>query len=375
MKRLSIIGSTGSIGTSALRVVSQRDDIELFGLCAHKNVDLLIEQIKLYKPRVACLTGYTNSPELRKNAGSTELFFGENAYELCLEKNSCDIALIASLGIAGLSSLLFGIKNDIQIALANKESLVCGGAIVNQLLKEKNASILPVDSELSALFQCLKGYDLSGVKRLILTASGGALRTLSKEKMLGATVDEVLRHPNWNMGKKITVDCATMINKGLEVIETSHLFRTDISKIDIVIHPQSIIHSMVEYNNSAVIAHMSPTDMCHAIEYALCYPQVNESVCGYLNFAKVGTLTFEEPDFEKFPCLKLALTCLAHSPWACVVLNAANEVAVDKFLRGEITFGQIYGLIHGALEALTPIDCKNIENVFETDRLTREFMK
>lgn len=374
MKKLSILGSTGSIGTTALSVVKHREDFEVFAICAHKNVDLLIKQIKEYKPRIACLTGIDYSPELKKNAGKTEIFFGRESYKNCIEPGYCDIALIATMGISGLEMLMNCIENDIQVALANKESLVCGGKIVNEALKRKNARLLPVDSELSALFQCLKGYDISNVRRFILTASGGPFRTWDSSRIYNATLSQALNHPNWKMGQKITVDCATMLNKGFEVIETYHMFNIDETKIDVIIHPQSIIHSMVEYNNSAVLAHMSPTNMAHAIEAALSYPDINPSVCGYLDFNTIHELNFEPPDYQKFPCLKLALDCLSSGTWACVVLNAANEIAVEKFQRGEIPLGAIYDKIAGVLNNMKPAECNTLDDIYETDRQTRELL-
>lgn len=341
-------------------------------MTAKSNAQLLRKQILQYKPLIAAIQD--------KNAyeaicGSippeTVLLWGENGMLTVAAMEQADILLVAVVGIAGLPAVMKGIESGKRIALANKEALVTGGRLVTEAVKARGDILYPVDSEHSAIFQCLQGQDRSAVKRLILTASGGPFREYPKEKLKNVTVADALRHPTWNMGKKITVDSATLMNKGLEVIEASWLFDMEAKDIKPVIHPESIVHSAVEFCDGAVIAQMGEPDMKLPILYALEYPKRLDAGSPRLSLASRAKLTFFEPDYEKFPCLALAFEALKLGGNAPAALNAANEVAVEYFLREKIGFCDIPDIIEHTIFNMNVIENPTISDIYETDRMVR----
>ena len=377
MKRITILGSTGSIGTQALDVVDKnKGKFSITGLTSDKNVDLLIEQANKYLPKAVVLTGTDKSDKLEAGIPQgTCVFYGkEGLTKICTEIET-DMVLISVVGIAGLLALETCIKNDIQVALANKEALVCGGRVIRDLLDKKQAKIFPIDSELSAVFQCLNnGFDTNHIKRILLTASGGPFRNWEKERIESAGITDALNHPNWNMGAKVTVDSATMMNKGLETMETRWLFDVSPDKIDILIHEKSIVHSMVEYTDGSVIAQMGVTDMRQPIQYALAYPERYDAPAGFMDFT-AHPLTFYPPDREKFPCLDLAYQALMDDGGAsAVVLNAANEVAVNRFLNEEFLLGRIPALIEKAMGKFTGRRINNTNEIIDIDQQVRAYV-
>ena len=312
MKRVTILGATGSIGTQALDVISRnKEEFSVTALTAENNIDLLVEQANLYHPKAVAFTGSTKNEKLESSLPQgTKVFYGESGLKDICTDIETDIVLISVVGIAGLTALETCIKNGIQVALANKEALVCGGRVIRDLLNQKQAKLHPVDSELSAIFQCLNnGYETESVRRIILTASGGPFRQWKKNEIEQATVKDALNHPNWNMGAKVTVDSATLMNKGLETMETRWLFDVPPEKIDVIIHEKSIVHSMVEFTDGSIIAQMGVTDMRQPIQYALGYPKRYSAPAGFLDLT-AQPLAFYPPDIDKFPCLKLALEAL-----------------------------------------------------------------
>ena len=370
MKKIALIGSTGSIGRQVLNCVDRHSDkFKIVSLTAHSNAGLLGEQIEKYKPEIAVLTNPENLSKL-SSIGNTNLYYGENAlvHAVC---ESADIVVVAVVGFCGLKAVIEAIKMDKIIALANKESLVCGGEIVNKLLKEHPKSkILPVDSEHSALWQSL-GLDFNRpFKKLILTASGGAFRNLSLKELKFVKARDALKHPNWLMGKKITVDCATMVNKGLEVMEAMYLYNCPLEKVDVVIHPESIIHSMVEYEDSAIVAQMAYPSMEIPIQLALSYPERFKTDVESYNFFE-KPLTFKPVDLEKYPCFDLAIKSAKEGYNAPCVLSSANEVAVELFLQDKIEYLAIKDYLDYALQTVKRQEV-SLESLFETDFLARQ---
>lgn len=370
MKKIALIGSTGSIGRQVLNCVDRHSDkFKIVSLTAHSNAGLLGEQIEKYKPEIAVLTNPENLSKL-SSIGNTNLYYGENAlvHAVC---ESADIVVVAVVGFCGLKAVIEAIKMDKIIALANKESLVCGGEIVNKLLKEHPKSkILPVDSEHSALWQSL-GLDFNRpFKKLILTASGGAFRNLSLKELKFVKASDALKHPNWLMGKKITVDCATMVNKGLEVMEAMYLYNCPLEKVDVVIHPESIIHSMVEYEDSAIVAQMAYPSMEIPIQLALSYPERFKTDVESYNFFE-KPLTFKPVDLEKYPCFDLAIKSAKEGYNAPCILSSANEVAVELFLQDKIEYLAIKDYLDYALQTVKRQEV-SLESLFETDFLARQ---
>lgn len=370
MKKIALIGSTGSIGRQVLNCVDRHSDkFKIVSLTAHSNAGLLGEQIEKYKPEIAVLTNPENLSKL-SSIGNTNLYYGENAlvHAVC---ESTDIVVVAVVGFCGLKAVIEAIKMDKIIALANKESLVCGGEIVNKLLKEHPKSkILPVDSEHSALWQSL-GLDFNRpFKKLILTASGGAFRNLSLKELKFVKARDALKHPNWLMGKKITVDCATMVNKGLEVMEAMYLYNCPLEKVDVVIHPESIIHSMVEYEDSAIVAQMAYPSMEIPIQLALSYPERFKTDVESYNFFE-KPLTFKPVDLEKYPCFDLAIKSAKEGYNAPCILSSANEVAVELFLQDKIEYLAIKDYLDYALQTVKRQEV-SLESLFETDFLARQ---
>jgi 1-deoxy-D-xylulose-5-phosphate reductoisomerase len=376
MKNITILGSTGSIGTSALKVIAAYpDQYKVIGLAAGSNLDLLLEQIKAFHPlAVAVLNSeLLDSLNTRLNGRSNpELYYGPDGYTQLAALDQADTVISAISGAAGLLPTYAAIMAGKNIALANKETMVMAGALVMESARKKGVSILPVDSEHSAIFQSLQGHSRADLQRIILTASGGPFRNFSLAEMEHVTPAQALNHPNWNMGPKVTIDSATLMNKGLEVIEAKWLFDLRLEQIDILIHPQSIVHSMVEYQDGSIIAQMGVPDMITPIAYALSYPRHLPTPVRRLDLEEIGNLTFEKPDLEKFRCLKLAFQAVEQGRSMPAVLNAANEVAVNAFLEGRIPFLRIPVVIEETMQAHQAIDINQIEDVLEADRWARE---
>ena len=359
-KRVSILGSTGSIGRQALEVIEKlQDKFEIISLAAGNNTDLLNEQIKRFKPKFA----YASKPEAIEGARYVSM------EEICSNKEN-DIILVAVSGRIGLKPTITAINNGIDIALANKETLVMAGDIVMPLAKEKGVKIVPVDSEHCAIHQCIK--DISQVDRLIITASGGPFLRKTVDDMKNATVEQALAHPRWHMGKKITVDSATLMNKGLEVIEAHHLFGMDYDKIKVVVHPQSVVHSAIEYVDGSVIAQLGLPSMHIPIQYAITYPERYEGIKSRsFSFSEIARLDFEEPDWDKFKALNLAYEAGKNGGTATVCLNAANEEAVFAFLDGRIRLFDIVNSVEDMISKHNVIKNPTLDEIFEVDKEIR----
>jgi len=376
MKKVFVLGSTGSIGVNCLNVISNlKDNFEVAGLTINSNTDLLLQQISKFNPKVVVVKDENAAKKISgKIPKSCELFVGEDGLIKSSLETEYDIFMGAMVGFAGLAPTIEAVKRGKRIALANKETLVVAGEIVTKLVLENSAEIIPVDSEHSAIYQCLVGEKLNEVEKLILTASGGPFRDKNKSFFENATVDEALNHPNWKMGSKISIDSATMMNKGLEVIEAHWLFGLPAKKIEVVIHPQSIIHSMVQFVDGSIKAQLGLPDMKLPIQYALTFPERVQNNFERTNLASIGSLTFYEPDLSKFECLKLAFDALNEGGIAPCILNAANEVAVSKFLNKEIKFSHIPLLINKALDKVGNNFSSDLATIFECDRKTREYV-
>ena len=371
-KNLSILGATGSIGTSALDVVRKHSDkFRVVGLSGHRNIDLLLRQIKEFHPAVVAVTDTGACGEIASQCGGgTRVVCGaEGAMEVAT-LDDVDMVVSAVVGAVGLLPTLAAIRAGKDIALANKETLVIGGALIAPALAESGVALLPVDSEHSAIFQSIRGHGKAEIRRLILTASGGPFRTWRREEMEKATLKEALRHPNWNMGSKITIDSATMMNKGLEMIEAHWLFGVDPEAIDILIHPESIVHSMVEYIDGVIIAQLGIPDMRIPIAYALGYPHRLDMELERLNFAETGSLTFESPDRAKFPAITLAYEAIREGGTFPAVMNAANEEAVRVFMRGGVSFTGIHELVRRVMDRHKSLTV-SLENILEADAWAR----
>ena len=363
-RKISILGSTGSIGRQALEVIEKLDDkFEIVALTAGSNTELLNEQIQKFKPK------YAYAEDIKAIKGATPL----SLEEICSNKEN-DIILVAVSGRIGLKPTITAINNGIDIALANKETLVMAGDIVMKLAKDKGVKIIPVDSEHCAIHQCIK--DISQVDKLIITASGGPFLKKSVEDMKNATVEQALAHPRWHMGRKITVDSATLMNKGLEVIEAHHLFNMDYNKIQVVVHPQSIVHSAIEYVDGSVIAQLGLPSMHIPIQYAITYPERYEGIKSKsFSFSEIARLDFEEPDWDKFKALNLAYSAGKMGGSATVCLNAANEEAVFAFLKGQIKLFDIIDTVEKMMSEHTLIQAPTLDEIFEIDKEIREKTK
>lgn len=373
--KISILGSTGSIGRQAIEVIQKMPGFfEVVSLTGGANLDVLRSQIKLVNPKNVCVKSEQDALALKKEFPKINVLHGdEGLVEIASDKTNERI-LVSVSGKTGLKPTLAAIENNIDVALANKETLVMAGDIVMKRAKEKNVKILPVDSEHGAIHQCLSNRD--EVEKLIITASGGPFRNKTIDDIKNATVEETLHHPRWNMGKKITIDSATLMNKGLEVIEAHHLFNMPYEKIQVVVHPQSIVHSAVEYVDGSVIAQLGFPSMHIPIQYTLTYPQRFEGIeTRSFDFVKAGRLDFDEPDLEKFPCLKLAFEAGKQGGTLPVVMNAANEEAVYLFLDKKISLWQIYEITKKMMDSHENILNPSLEQILETDMIIRDFVK
>jgi len=374
---LAILGSTGSIGTQTLDVVREhRDRFCVRSLTTNRNVDLLERQINEFEPEAVVIQNEQAAEEGSRRFGNqTTVLCGEDACVDVVTKDEVDIVMSAMVGFAGLRPTIEAARAGKQIALANKETLVVAGHLINKAIAESKATLLPVDSEHSAVFQSLVGEEISSLTKIILTASGGPFRQKPIEEFDQITPERALKHPNWEMGAKITIDSATMMNKGLEVIEASRLFHLDAEKITVVVHPESIIHSMVLFTDGSIKAQLSLPDMRMPIRYALGWPERIAGEFEQLDLAAVGSLNFEKPDMSRFPCLGLAYESLERDGTAPTILNAANEIAVSAFLEKRIGFTDIPRLITEGLENIPIVDYPSLQDIFDTDKRTREFVR
>ncbi len=376
MKYLSIIGSTGSIGRQALDVARNNpENIKVVALAAGRNIELLAEQIIEFKPLVVSVSDLRHAEKLSGMLGGPkkpEILFGEEGLIAVAGCEKATVLLTAVTGTVGLMPTVKAIEAGKDIALANKETLVAAGEIVMEKVKQHGVNLYPVDSEHSAIWQCLNGENRADLKRIILTASGGPFRGLTTAEMKNITPEQALKHPNWNMGSKITIDSATLMNKGLEVIEAHWLFNLDFEHIDVLVHPQSIVHSMVEYADGTVIAQLGIPDMRIPIQYALSYPQRWPNELPRLDLLSIGQLTFEAPDMDNFPCLRLAYHAGKLGGTMPAVMNAANEVAVWRFLKGEIGFLAIPRTVQAVMEKHQNIARPKLDDILNADRWARE---
>jgi 1-deoxy-D-xylulose-5-phosphate reductoisomerase len=373
MKNVVLLGSTGSIGTSTIKVAEDLPErIRLVGLAAGANSALLTEQARKHKPRAISIADPAAASELRKTFGpATEVHCGADGLLKLATMPEADIVLIAIVGTAGLQPALAAIRAGKDIAIASKEILVMAGETVMGEARKHGVKVLAVDSEHSAIFQCMDGKPPESVRRLWLTASGGPFRKTPKEEFAGITVEKALKHPSWVMGRKITIDSATLFNKGLEMIEARWLFDVEMPRVSVVVHPQSVVHSMVEYVDGSIIAQLSTPDMCLPIQYALTYPERVASDRVQTNFAKLGTLTFEEPDTDRFPSINLARRAGEIGGTLPAVLNAANEIAVEAFCARKISFTQITDTVQRTMEAHRIVEHPTLEQILEADTWAR----
>ena len=375
MKKISILGSTGSIGTQTLDIARLNHDVDVVALSAHKNIDLLEKQIREFKPQVAAVWEETDANSLsdRVKDLDVKVCFGMEGLIEVASISDADIVVTAVVGMIGIGPTIAAIKAKKDIALANKETLVCAGHIIMPLAKDMGINIYPVDSEHSAIFQCLDKNN--PIKKILLTASGGPFRGFSKEELQKVTLEDALKHPNWSMGKKITIDSATMINKGLEIIEASHLFDVNIDDIEVVIQKESIIHSMVEFRDNGIIAQLGTPDMRLPISYALFYPERRYISDDRVDFNVLSTLNFSKPDLDVFEGLKMAILAGKKGGSAPTVLNAANEWAVDKFLNKKIRFVDIPYLIGLAVENHKFTENPSLEDILYLKQWTEDYLE
>ncbi len=374
MKRIAILGSTGSIGTQTLEVVREKGDIEVLGLAAGSNITLLEEQIRQFHPRLAAVWSEEKAIELRTRIADTDtkVVSGmDGLIEVSILKDT-EILVTAIVGMIGIRPTIEAIKAGKDIALANKETLVTAGHIIMPLAAEKNVSILPVDSEHSAIFQSLQGNEHKAIHKILLTASGGPFRGRTEEELLDIKVEDALKHPNWSMGQKITIDSSTMVNKGLEVIEAKWLFQVDVDQVQVIVQPQSIIHSMVEYVDGAIMAELGTPDMKLPIQYALYYPHRRYLPGERLDFYSLGRLEFEKPDMRTFYGLALAYEAGRAGGTLPTVFNAANELAVSQFLNRQIKYLEIMEIIEDCMQAHKNIENPTLQQILDTEAATYE---
>lgn len=374
MKKIAILGCTGSIGTQTLEVVRENRDIEVLGLAAGGNVELLEQQAREFCPRLIAVWTEEKAKELRVKLRDTDIRVASGMEGLIEVSTMYDVEILvtAIVGMIGIRPTVEAIKAGKDIALANKETLVTAGHIIMPLAKEHQVSILPVDSEHSAIFQSLRGNEAKAVSRILLTASGGPFRGKKEEELLDIRVEDALKHPNWSMGQKITIDSSTMVNKGLEVIEAKWLFGVDVDRVQVVVQPQSIIHSMVEYVDGAIMAELGTPDMKLPIQYALYYPERRNLPGERLDFWSLGRLDFEKPDMDTFYGLKLAYDAGRAGGTLPTVFNAANELAVKQFLNREIKYLEIIEIIEDCMKAHKNVDDPTLEQILDTEKATYE---
>lgn len=378
MKKITILGSTGSIGTQTLDVARKnKDKFEIVAISANSSVELLLEQILEFCPKYVAVYDEKSANRLKEmipeNIDIEVLSGMEGLVKIC-QLEEVDVVLTAVVGMIGLVPTMAAIKSKKTIALANKETLVTAGELVMREARKNNVEILPVDSEHSAIFQCLNGENKKEIEKIILTASGGPFRGKKKEDLINVKKEQALKHPNWDMGRKISIDSSTLMNKGLEVIEAKWLFGVEAEDIEVVVHPQSIVHSMVSFRDSSVMAQLGCPDMRLPIQYALTYPDRLETDFERLDFMKASTLTFEDPDMETFPCLRLAFEALKMGGTYCAALNSANEVLVNEFLNDKIGFYDIPYYIERTLKEHKNRINPTLEDILEVDKETREFL-
>ena len=378
MKKIGILGSTGSIGKQALEIIKNNSEsFSVDYLYANSNYEVLYEQVVDFSPTYICINNkesYKKLSELVKDHFNTKIIFGIKESIDFISSRDIDLILNAIVGVDGLKPTIAAINNNIDIALSNKESLVLAGEIVVNKAKQNNVNIFPVDSEHSAMWQCLRGENIQDVHKMILTASGGPFRTLDYKNFSNISVEDALNHPNWDMGNKITIDSATMMNKGFEVIETHWLFGVDIKKIDIVVHPQSIIHSMIEFKDKSIKAQIGIPDMKIPINYALNYPKHSYLDMPSLDFSSISELTFESPDLIKFKCIDLAYQALENGGTSTAVLNIANDIAVNLFLSNKIKFIDIPIIIEKAMEKHQHISYPTLDDIYHLMDWTNEYL-
>ena len=374
-KKVAILGSTGSIGRQTLDVISAfKDDFEVVGLAAGKNIQLLVEQIKEHNPRFVSVNNVSLAQELKSilQNPALEVFWNDIGLEF-ISSCSCDIVVNGLVGALGLKPTISALSHGKRVAFANKETLVIAGGLIKELIKKHGGEVIPIDSEHVAIHQCIGNMLEDKIKRIILTASGGPFRTWEANKIKKATKEEALKHPTWVMGQKITIDSATLMNKGLEIIEAMHLFNLGTNQIDVLIHPQSIMHSAIEFIDGNIISQLGATDMRLPIQYSLFYPERKELPFNlFCDLLSIQKLEFEKLDYEKFPCLKLAYEVAEKRQSYPIVLNASNEIAVDMFLKDQITFGDIEKLISRAIENHSPTSPNSLEEILEIDKEARK---
>ena len=372
MQTISILGSTGSIGTQALQLVALHPErFRVVAMTGHRNKELFFEQVRTFRPEMAGLTEPIPMEEVPADLRFCRWVMGKDALRVAAAEIPADMVLVSVVGIAGLQSVMDALHANRQVLLANKEALVTGGHLVMEAARAIGKPLLPVDSEHSAIFQCLQGAADNTPVKLLLTASGGPFRTWEKDRIYNATRQQALNHPNWAMGAKITIDSASMFNKALEIIEARWLFDMAPEKIEVVVHPQSIVHSAVEFQDGAVIAQLGVPDMRVPIQYAMSYPERLPTGSKPLDLFALGQLTFERGDADRFPALRIVKECLTAGGAACTILNGANEEAVAAFLRDEIPFGGITRLVEGALAHLGPMPAATLEDIFHADQEAR----
>ena len=376
MQSMAVLGSTGSIGTQALELVRLHPDrFRVSALTAHRNRELLFRQVREFRPDMAGLTEPVPLTDIPEDLRFCHWVMGKEALHAAAAEVPSDMVLVSVVGIAGLQSVMDALAAGRQVLLANKEALVTGGHLVMEAARKAGKPLLPVDSEHSAIFQCLQGAAPNRPVRLLLTASGGPFRTWDKARMDAATPAQALKHPNWSMGAKITIDSASMFNKALEIMEARWLFDMPPEKIQVVVHPQSIVHSAVEFADGAVLAQLGVPDMRVPIQYAMAYPERLTTGSRPLDLFALGQLTFEPGDPERFPALRLAGECLNAGGAACTILNGANEAAVAAFLREEIPFGGITRLVEGTLNRLGQLPAETLEDIFDADAQARRTVR
>lgn len=376
IKNISVLGSTGSIGTQTLDVCDKLG-LNVCALTAAKNIDLLEKQVRKYKPRLAVVFDEEKAKEFKLNIKdtSTKVLSGMDGLIAAAQSDSAELVLNSVVGMVGLLPTIAAAQAKKDIALANKETLVAGGNLVTDAVRENGVKLLPVDSEHSAIFQCIQGMPgQRALKKLILTASGGPFFGKTAADLQNTTVEEALNHPNWSMGAKITIDSATMMNKGLEIIEAGRLFDVDCDRIDVVVHRESIVHSLVEFTDNSVIAQLGLPDMRIPIQYAITYPQREPSPVGELNLAQIGNLSFFEPDYETFKCLTACKKAFKMGGAATAIANGANEEANALFRQGKIKFLEIGEFVSGAVDSVKNFTPENVDDVIKADALARQYV-